>query len=129
MTAPLQVDVTGWLITRLSAVLTAKVDGETPADLAAEVPFVRVRRVGGTNDNIIIDKATVAFDCFDVTQQAANQLGYTVLNAVRGLRGLPGSGAILTRANTLSGPSWAPTENVNLHHAVVLMQTLIKTTG
>lgn len=130
MTAPLTVDVTGWLITRLAAALTATVDSETPGDTVGNsswVPFVRVVRIGGPNDGYILDIPTVAFHCFAASQQAANQLGYTVISTVNALRGAVHDGAVITRTATLSGPSWAAVENQNLRHTVVLMQIRIKT--
>lgn len=131
--APLAVDVTGWLIARLTPLLApTRVGSETPADpdgLLDWVPFVSVERIGGPNDNVILDVPTMAFHCYDTTPKTANQLGYDVIAAVRSLRGSPGNGAIMTIARTLSGPTWAATANTALRHAVVLMQPRIKTTG
>lgn len=130
MTAPLQVDVTGWLIARLAVSLDpVRVAAERPADLETQVPFVQVQRVGGGNDNYILDNATVVFHCFATTQQSANQLAYSVIGAVRALRGRASDGAVLNEARTQSGPAWASTENQGLRHAAVIMQTRIKTTG
>lgn len=130
MTAPLKVDVTGWLIKQLHAAVAATVDSETPGDLIGSiswVPFVRVVRTGGTNDGHILDMPNVAFHCFATSQQAAELLGYDVQAAVLALRGVPVDGAVITYARTLSGPSWAATENTRLRHAVVLMQARITT--
>lgn len=129
MTAPLTVDVTGWLIARLKSALTARVGAETPADLEAQVPFVRVVRVGGPNDGFILDVPTMVFHCFATDQQGANQLGYQVIQAVMGARAVAVDGAVLTRVRTLSGPTWAAADSQALRHAAVTMQTRIKTTG
>jgi hypothetical protein len=130
---PLQVDVVGWFVTRLTPLLTtARVGTETPADTGGTltwVPFVQVERTGGPNDNLIMDIPTMAFHCFDLDEPKANQLGYAVIGAVRGLRGIAGAGAILQSVRTLSGPSRAATDNQALRHVVVLMQPRIKTTG
>lgn len=127
--APLTVDVTGWLIANLDAALTARVGSETPGDLQAEVPFVRVVRIGGPDDGVILDEPTFGLHCFATDQAGANALGYQVIRAVYDMRGNPSNGAVMTAARKLSGPSWANVEDQNLAHAVVLMQTRIKTTG
>lgn len=128
MTVPLTVDVTGWLIDQLTAVLAARVGSETPGDLQNEVPFLRVVRVGGPNDGMAIDAATMEFHAFATDQQAANELGHQTLRAVHDLRGTKAAGAVLAHARTLSGPSRAAVTDPGLAHAVVLMQTRIKTT-
>jgi hypothetical protein len=129
MTAPLTVDVTGWFIAALDAALTARVGAETPADLETQVPFLRVLRIGGPDDGVILDEPTMAFHGFAASQKAANQLCYETKAAVYALRGVVRSGAVLTIARTLSGPSWADVTNQNLAHAVLLMQARIMTTG
>lgn len=129
---PLQVDVTGWLIARLTEQLAARVGGETPADPSETldwIPFVRVVRIGGPDDNHIVDIPTMAFHCFAANQPTANGLGYQVIGAVRALRAVTADGATVQQVRKLSGPMWAATSNQALRHAVVLMQLRIKTTG
>jgi hypothetical protein len=130
VTAPLTVNVAGWLIDRLRDTFGADhVDGLTPSDLKAHVPFIRVMRLGGTNDGFLLDAANVAFHCFAANQKAADDLAGSVVRAVTDLRGHPASGAVLTLPRTLSGPSWADVADQNLAHSVVLMQTRIQTTS
>lgn len=127
MVAPLTVDITGWFISALADAVTARVGAETPGDLETQVPFLRVVRIGGPDDGVVLDEPTMAFHTFAASQKAANQLGYDVKAAVYGLRSIVHNGAVLTSARTLSGPSWASVENQNLRHAVTLMQARIKT--
>jgi len=124
----LQVDVTGWLIDQLDAALSATVDSDTPDDLQAVVPFVRVVRAGGPDDNHVLDIPTVVFHCFALTEQEANQLGYATAAAVRALRGAPAGGAVVTQTRMLSGPAWDGYVNTNVRQSVLTMQIRIKTT-
>jgi hypothetical protein len=127
--APLTVDVTGWMIASLDAALDSRVAAQTPVDLQSQVPLVRVVRIGGPDDGVILDEPTFGFHCFASDQAGANALGYQVIRAVYDMRGKPSTGAVMTAARKLSGPSWANVEDQNLAHAVVLMQARIKTTG
>lgn len=126
MTAPLTVDVVGWVIDRLATSLPGVgVDEATPDNLESQVPFVRVLRIGGPNDGYRLDFPTLAFHCYDTSQAKADRLGYRVIAAVTALRGVYVAGATCGRVRTLSGPSFAATDNQNLRHAVVLMQPVI----
>jgi hypothetical protein len=133
VTAPLMVDVTGWFISGLATALSpVRVGSRTPADpdgTLTWVPFVRVVRIGGPDDGITLDAPTMAFHTFATGQQSANDLGLRVRAAVYAMRGPARDGAVLAHARTLSGPSWASTENQNLAHAVLLMQARITTTS
>lgn len=130
MTAPLTVDVTGWMIAALNAssTLHARAAAETPTDLAQQVPFVRVVRVGGPNDGVILDVPTMVFDCYATSQQAANTLAYQVIDEVRRLVGVVSGGAVITQLRTLSGPAWASTADQGLRRAVLTLQPRIKIT-
>jgi hypothetical protein len=125
--AQLTVDAATWWINNLD--VEATVDSETPGDVEGSsdwVPFVSVQRVGGPNDNMAIDMPTLAFHCFETSQRAANELGYSVMAAARQIVGVVADGGICTQVRTLSGPSFAYTANPNLRHAVVLMQARMK---
>jgi hypothetical protein len=91
------------------------------------VPFVAVERIGGPDDQVAIDAATMAFHCYAADQPGANELGHQVIRAVYDQRGAAADGAIATQARKLSGPTRAAVTDPNLAHAVVLMQTRIKT--
>lgn len=127
------VDVTGWFIGGLTSALTpVRVGSVTPADPTGAltwIPFVRVLRIGGPDDGFILDEPTMAFHAFAGSQQAANDLALRTRAAVYAMRGQSRDGAVLTIARTLSGPAWAPVENQNLAHTVLLMQARITTTS
>lgn len=129
MTDQLEVDVTGWVITRLGGILVARVGSKMPADLANQLPFVRVVRSGGPDDGYAIDFPTVVFHCFAATDEEANTLGYGVAAALRGIVGVPADGAVMGRPRKIGGPTWAAYENTAVSHSVLTMQLPIKATG
>lgn len=129
MSVPLAVDVTGWLIDRLTTALSGVgVDTETPDDLADAIPFVRVERVGGVDDNFILDNPRMVYDCWAANLRAANELAYTVRVALDQMRGLSTAGATLTLSRKNGGPSAAVSGNPNLKHVVLTMNHWIKAT-
>lgn len=94
----------------------ARVVTETPADLAANVPCIRVRRIGGADEAVwTFDNPTMDFDCYAVGRAAARDLAYAVRASLR--RDLPGqivAGAFVLSCRTFSGPVWTPYDNTDL---------------
>lgn len=134
MTAALEVDVTGWMITQLQAALgsLARVGSKTPGDpgdTSGWLPFVRVVRAGGPDDGVILDIPTVVLHCFAADLAAANTLAMSTLTAVRGLRGRPADGAVVTHVRKLGGPFWVDDANPSVEHVAVTVQLHIRTTA
>lgn len=129
MTNVLEVDVTTLLIT----ILNAAPDGirtvsELPDKVENDSPVRQVIRVGGGNDGVILDSATFAIHAFAADAVDADAALYSAWTALRAARGVVTDGAVLTQVQTLSGPSWAPTENTALRHSVTTGIARIKVT-
>jgi hypothetical protein len=105
------------LIAPGSAATSSRFLTESPADLASAVPVVRVLRLGGpsSDDLARFDAPTLSFECFAVGELAAMALATSV---DRWVRSLPGSrladGTVVTKAQTVTGPSWRPYENTTI---------------
>lgn len=111
MTAPRFPDVHRLLL----AVLEDLAGGEghlgtqTPADLAARLPFIRVARIGGPSDRIS-DYARVAIDVFGATYAEAEALAALVHELLTGTR-LRAGGAVVDRVGVDQAPvelPWSP---------------------
>lgn len=101
-----------WLRTAFPA---ARLVTETPADLAAHLPLIRVQRFGGTADAYQFDTARLDVDVFAATRAAARTLAYQVRASL--LQDLPGQyvdGAMVLSVDEFLGPIWTPYENTNL---------------
>lgn len=125
MTAPLAVDVTGWLVARLQESGVARFVTETPGNLADVMPLVRVERTGGPDDGYTLDIPTVVFHCFHGSDLLSRRLAYQVITHVYGLRDQLADGAVVTRVRKLGGPFRAAYENPAVRHHVVTMQPRI----
>lgn len=107
--APAAVDVEAavaeWLRGQLGA--GHRVVTETPADLVAALPLVRVDRIGGSDYSVVFDRATVDVDCWHVDRLSARALALTVHGLLR--YGLPGQripGGVVCTVGTGSAPGW-----------------------
>jgi hypothetical protein len=65
--------------------------------------FVLTPRVGGTRRNLVVDTATIGFECWGLTDKSACDLGRTTRALVFGLRGRVISGAQCYRVDELAG--------------------------
>lgn len=96
-----------------SAFPAARVVTETPADLVANLPCIRVTRFGGVDEYIwTFDNPTMDFDCYAASRAAARDLAYQVRASLR--RDLPGrivGGVFVLSCRTFSGPVWTPYDN------------------
>lgn len=82
---------------------------QTPADLAARLPFIRVARIGGPSDRIS-DYARVAVDVFAATYIEAEALAALVHELLTGTR-LRAGGAVVDRVGVDQAPvelPWSP---------------------
>lgn len=130
-TPALAVDVTALALGVLSAGLNVRVVTELPADLADVLPVIRVARIGGGDDGIVLDQALMAFNVYAATGRQARELAYAIgptLQAVLGQvspAGSTGSG-VITQVRKLSGPIWAGYENTYVRHQAVTHYLRVK---
>ncbi|TDC02281.1 hypothetical protein E1091_01140 [Micromonospora fluostatini] len=112
MTTPLRrfPDVQRALVTILEPLAGAGRAGvETPTDLQAKLPFIRVLRIGGGSDRLS-DFAVVDVDVFAASYGAAELLAERVRQLLTGPP-LRAGAAVLDRITCDSGPvelPWAP---------------------
>ena len=103
----------GWL----SGQLGVRCLTDLPADLESVLPVVQVVRIGGPSDDNDPDfhTPTVSVDSFAEDRSAATTLGQQVDDALRKV--LPGQvtgGAVVTKVQTITGPSWRPFDDTTL---------------
>lgn len=115
----------GWL----PGQVTARVATDVPSDLADEVPFVQVARIGGPDDDndYTLDKPTVSVDCFAADRPSASTLGLQVHKALRkALPGVTTGGAVVTAVLTVSGMAWRPWDDVTVRRFGATYQLFLK---
>ncbi len=126
-------DVERMLVAYLPGALTptARVGVATPADpngTYSWLPFIRVQRVGGPRSQGI-DRARLIFDYLGPDYATASALGAAVSALFDGpIFHLRSPEGIITSAQTDSGPSWVPYDDVNVtrfqSHHTLLVQSL-----
>lgn len=116
--------VAAWLRTQFAG---TRVVTETPADLASVLPCIVVTRFGGLEDAVYtFDNASLDFDCYAATRQAARTLAHQVRTAIR--KTLPGqsiAGGFVHRTQTITPPIWTPYENTALRRFTYAAQIRI----
>jgi hypothetical protein len=122
----LEVDVVQWLITHVTS--DARLVGKTPDKLETVLPVIRFVRVGGTDDGVTLDRATVVAHCFGADLAAATMLALKLGTAYRALRGQALDGAVVTRVETVNGPAWTPYGNPLVEQVVRTDRISIKGT-
>jgi hypothetical protein len=92
------------------------IGSETDIDLQSSLPFIRVRRIGGT-DNRVTDATRVDVDVYATDATSAKTL--TELIRQRLISG-PSATAhgVIDRAWTESGPQTAPTDDQNIRRVI-----------
>lgn len=126
MTAALEVDAVAFTIAVLADAGIARVASRRPSDLAAQLPFIQVYRMGGPDDGYVLDAPTMVLHGFAATDQAANAVLYSAGTVLRAARGVPRGGAVLSWVRKLSGPFWADYVDPAVRHAVVNYELRIK---
>jgi hypothetical protein len=102
----------GWLSGHLAGM---RVVTDTPSNLASLLPVVQVTRFGGGDHSVALDVANIDVDTYAATRQGAAELAEQVRYALLFI--LPGQnnkGVVVTRTDTLIGPSWRAYENTAL---------------
>lgn len=103
--------IEGLLIPAGKAATGARFVTKTPDDLNAQVPLVRVFRLGGPSSDDLprFDAPTLSFECFGNGDAAAGDLATAVDRWVRSLAGKTlADGTVVTKTQTVSGPAWRP---------------------
>lgn len=86
---------------------------ETPADLEARLPVIRVGRVGGSDERFSLHPR-IDVDVFAATADAARILANEVRDALVMLTG-PVNGAVIRGVRCDSGPSRLPWDNGDIY--------------
>lgn len=82
---------------------------DTPPNLAEK--FVKVVRVGGTDDALSVDKPVVDIECFATTRGDASDLARKVQRLLRFRGETSVTGGWMRQASTVSGPALRPQAN------------------
>jgi hypothetical protein len=98
----------------------ASVAVQTPPDLQGRLPFVTVRRIGGRDDVLTLDIATIDVDWYDETwagaDEGARQVRVALRTSLLGSTVETDSGrATVARVDTTGAPAWRPTTDPGLH--------------
>ncbi|MFJ6636567.1 hypothetical protein ACIQMR_35165 [Streptomyces sp. NPDC091376] len=106
-------DIEAVLAPWVEATFDATGASATPDDLQDRLPFIRVERVGGSDDRFK-GRPRVAVDVFAATADEARTLANDVRDALLFLRG-PVNGAVISDVRCDSGPSRQPWANPEIH--------------
>ncbi|MEU1254782.1 hypothetical protein ABZ445_16030 [Streptomyces chartreusis] len=91
----------------------AMAGAETPDDLEAHLPFIRIER-GGGSDQRFTEHPRVFVDVFAATADEARTLSDSIRDALLFLRGTV-NGAVIRDIRCDSGPSRQPWANEEIH--------------
>lgn len=98
---------------------------ETPAALA--VPLLQAVRIGGGDDGVILDRATLSVHAFAASRDDARKLAYAARSSLYRMRGVVYLGAVVTKVAVIGGPAWTPYDDVNVRRFTQTVQVSIKT--
>lgn len=102
-------DVESVIAPWIEATFDVTAGGETPADLEAKLPFVRVERIGGPDERFTMHPR-IAVDVFAATADEARTVAGQVRDSLVFLSG-PIGNAVIRRVRCDSGPSRQPWAN------------------
>ena len=112
--------LTGWPdVERMLGDLLADlgtVGSETDTNLQANLPFIRVHRIGGS-DNRVTDAARVDVDVYTTDATTGKTLTETIRQRLVSGPSATAHG-VIDRAWTESGPQTAPTDDPNLRRVI-----------
>lgn len=99
----------------VSLALGVPVATETPANLEKRLPFIRLRRVGGTDPELTLDQVVVAVDAFHDDGPSASALASRVRTLLRHRsRGVQLAGCRVGLVGTVTAPIWAAWDDTSL---------------
>lgn len=99
-------DATLTAITVIDAATAVPVRGNVPNPRPTS--FVTVRRTGGPRQNLVMDEATLAVECWAATDQAAHDLAQVARTALHAAQGTRTGGVTIGRVVEVSGPGLLP---------------------
>lgn len=76
----IEIKLIAWLSQRVSTPVFAEVPNDTDAfgDTGRPEEFITVERTGGARDSEIIDRASIAIQCWSTSRSLASKLAYAV---------------------------------------------------
>lgn len=104
-------DVEAALVTYLTAALGARGDSATVHVSVPKVRparFVLVPRLGGPRAGLVVDAATIGFECWAATKSQAAALARLVRGLVNALPGQTTAGVTFYRVSEFAGPANLP---------------------
>jgi hypothetical protein len=120
--------LTGWFPTVLSGVRAVT---ELPADLAGNVPLLRITVLGGDEPVPTLDRVTVDLEAFHATRAEASALAGDARRLLRFM--LPGhvtsTGSVVAKVATSARPAWRPYDDVAVRRVGALYQLTVHTPG
>lgn len=110
-----------WLDAQFPA---ARVVTETPADLEANLPVIKVQGLGGPR-KLVLGRAAVDVECYAATKDAARDLAGDVSDALTyRMHGLVG-GSVVTHVQGAM-PDWRPYDNPNVRRYGAIYRIYLK---
>lgn len=104
-----------------------KFDADGPAgSFVAGLPYLRVLRIGGPDDELIADYPTMALHAFAATEADAIAICHRAMAYLRAVMGTVVAGAVLNRVRKLGGPTWALADNPAVEHQVLTLQLVVR---
>ena len=100
------------------------VGSETNIDLQTRLPYIRVHRIGGTDDRVT-DATRVDIDVYATDATAGKTLTETIRQRLISGPSATAHG-IIDRAWTESGPQTAPTDDPNLRRVITTYRISIR---
>lgn len=132
MTAPLMVDAEAVIRAWVEQQTGVPAVTETPGSLGDHMPLFQVVRIGGGDDAVTLDLATISLHAYATgatgsdARSAARTLAYQGRVALYAARGVVFDGAVVTRVRTIGGPAWTPYDNTTLRRFTGTYQVAIK---
>lgn len=120
----LEVDAEAWVRSWLEAQTGTTTVTETANPLAT--PLYQVVRIGGSDDGVVLDSATISLHAFAANRPTAKNLAYRARTALYASRGVVFDGAVCTRVRTIGGPSWTPYDNTDVRRVTGTYQVSLK---
>lgn len=104
---------------------TARVVTETPAQMADDLPVIKVAAIGGGR-TLNLGLATVDVECYDATREASRTLAGQVNDSLMYLMRGTIAGSTVSSVATVSMPAYRPYDNTNLRRFGLTIQVALR---